>query len=98
MSQFFHIRQLIDGRWDASNGTATDTNGRSRDLFNHTLCLQGVGHPRIVKFKGTFGNSFVTIAIRVDTRVTTVPTRIDGPKKQEPSVTTIVVSTLVVIA
>jgi hypothetical protein len=72
MSQFLQIGQLINGRRNASNWATTDTNRGSGDLFDHTLCLKGVSDPRIVKLKGTFGNSFVTIAIRIDTGVTTV--------------------------
>jgi hypothetical protein len=71
MCQFLQIRQLIDGGWNASDGAAPDTNCGPGDRFNHTLCLERVRHPRVVKLKGTLGNPLVTIAIRVDTGVTT---------------------------
>ena len=82
VSQFLQIRQLIDGGWNTSDGAAPDTNGGPGDRFDHTLCLQGVRHPRVVKLKGTLGNTLVTIAIGVDTGVTTVEKTNDENKSK----------------
>jgi hypothetical protein len=72
MRQLLQIRQLVNGRRNASDRAATNANGRASYLFDHTLGLQGIIYPRIVKLKGTFGNSFISIAIGIDAGVSTV--------------------------
>ena len=63
---------MLFGRRDARDGAATDSDGRARHFFSHSLRFLGIVHPRFVKFKRTFRLTFDSVTVRTDTSVPTV--------------------------
>ena len=64
ISQLLNLLHFIRGG-NSRYRAAFDSDGRPCDLFSHSLCRQRIRDPSIIELKGTFCDSFVTIAIGV---------------------------------
>ena len=60
------------GLRDSRDRTALYTNGRPGDEFGHFLSLEWIVDPRLIKVKGTLGNTLFAIAVGIYTGVSTV--------------------------
>merc|ERR1739844_46237 len=72
MGKFKFFLFYFFGLWDSSYRAALYTDSGSGDQFCHFLRLQWIVHPRLVKFKWTFGYTLFTITIGIHTSVSSM--------------------------